>query len=339
MIDRRQFTATLIAALLLVMIALAGFPGGRALSQIATPVPTPTVVVPQNGTLESARLIYYTPHSVYYAITYWSDGLRVTGFMGRPLTPGPHPAIIHNRGGYGEVGIQTGVEIVPLVEAGYVAVASQYRGNGGGEGREDFGGSDVHDVLNLIAFLKTQPYVDANRIGMMGGSRGGMMTYIALKLDSVNNRHDIKAAVTVGGISDLFQWDQEVGVLYQFDSVLWMPLVGATPEQAPEQFKARSAVYWPQLINAPLLMLHGANDEAVSPQQTLQLAALMQQQGKTAEYIIYPNGDHPLTSYQGGMPDALAWFGAYLGGDGVDRSYAAHVADIIFVQNWFAAQQ
>jgi dipeptidyl aminopeptidase/acylaminoacyl peptidase len=326
------------AGLMLALALMAALPGGMARSQVATPVPTPTPPAPTDGTLYSIRLIHYTPRSAYYAIMYWSDGLRVAGFLGRPLGPGPYPAIIHNRGGYGEVGLQTGVEIVPLVEAGYVAVASQYRGNGGGEGREDFGGNDVHDVTNLIPLLKSLPYVDPNRIGMMGGSRGGMMTYIALKLDTLSGRHDIKAAVTVGGISDLFSWNNEAGQLYQFDSVLWRPLVGATPAEAPQLFQDRSAVYWPELINAPILLLHGAADQTVSVNETLTLADRLQKAGKTVDYIIYPGGDHPLTNYQGGYPDALAWFGQYLGGDGVDRSYATHAADISAVEAWFVAQ-
>jgi dipeptidyl aminopeptidase/acylaminoacyl peptidase len=236
------------------------------------------------------------------------------------------------------VGLQTAIEIIPLVEAGYVTAASQYRGNGGSEGHEDFGGNDVHDVLNLITLLKSLSYVDPNRIGMMGGSRGGMMTYIALKLETLAGRSDIKAAVTVGGISDLFRWDQEAGAKYQFDSVLWRPLIGATPAEAPDKFIERSAVYWPDMINAPLLLLHGDADQSVSVAHTLTLADLLRRAGKTVEFVIYPGGDHPLTNYLGGYPDALAWFDMFLGGDGVDRTYASHANEISSVQVWFQAQ-
>lgn len=78
------------------------------------------------GAIESMTLITSTENSEYYTLTYWSDGLRVTGFFGRPKDEGLHPAIIYNRGGYREFGALEGWEIVPFVEAGYVAVASQY---------------------------------------------------------------------------------------------------------------------------------------------------------------------------------------------------------------------
>lgn len=324
------------------VILLAGVLSAPARAQQATPIPTLTPLAlstpdhPPDGTIERLTLLHVTPRSAYYALTYWSDGLRVTGFLGRPTSSGPHPAIIHNRGGYDGVGALTGIEIVPWVEAGYVAVASQYRGNAGGEGHEDFGGQDVHDVLALISLLQSLPYVDDERIGMFGGSRGGMMTYLALKEQALAGRDDIKAAVTVGGISDLFAWDRERrGTLA---AELWRPLVGATPAEAPALFEARSAVYWAELIRVPLLLLHGEADREVSLQQTRALAERLQQTGAVVEVIFIPNGDHALSRDHNGYPQALAWFGRYLGGDGVDRTFAAHEQEISAVSTWFLAQ-
>ena len=59
-------------------------------------------------------------------------------------------------------------------------IGSQYRGNMGGEGKEEFGGSDVNDVLNLVPALSHVEKADTTRMGMYGWSRGGMMTYLAL---------------------------------------------------------------------------------------------------------------------------------------------------------------
>lgn len=334
-----------LALLALVSLTLGAAP---SLGMRATPVPTPTLngtptplprpvlTPPADGAIESMSLIYSTGHSDYYALTYWSDGLRVTGYLGYPVTPGPHPAIVHNRGGYDERGALTGAELVPYVEAGYVAAASQYRGNGGGEGHEDFGGEDVHDVTNLILLLQSLPNVDPDRIGMFGGSRGGMMTYLALKADALAGTPRIKVAVTVGGIGDLFAWDQERGGTLA--SELWMPLVGATPAQRPDLFQARSAVYWPELIETPILLLHGAADQEVSVQQTYALGDALLNAGRAVEIVIYPGGDHPLSQADGGYPDALAWFDSYLSDDGVNRSFMAHEADIRAGWAGFAAR-
>jgi dipeptidyl aminopeptidase/acylaminoacyl peptidase len=57
-----------------------------------------------------------------------------------------------------------------------VILASQYRGNNGGEGHEELGGSDLDDVSNLLETAKSRPYADTTNVFMCGVSRGGMMT-------------------------------------------------------------------------------------------------------------------------------------------------------------------
>jgi dipeptidyl aminopeptidase/acylaminoacyl peptidase len=78
--------------------------------------------------------------------------------------------------------------------------ASQYRGNAGGEGVEQFGGDDVNDVLSVILLLEQPPRVDPERIGLYGWSRGGMMTYLAL-----TRTPRIRAAVIGAGLADAFR--------------------------------------------------------------------------------------------------------------------------------------
>ena len=266
-----------------------------------------------NGTIESKTLIISTEYSEYYSITYWSDGLRITGFFGRPKAEGVYPAVIYNRGGYGEIGALEGWEIVPFVETNYVAVASQYRGNAGSEGRDEFGGSDINDVINLVSLLEQLPYVDPERIGMMGHSRGGMMTYLALKHDTIFNRYNIKAAATVGGVSDLF-------MCYHSHPVFYESLFGGGPLVLPDEYKTRSATYWPELINVPLLIQHGEADNRVSIQQSSRLAELLEKAGNSVVFIIYEGDDHELTAHDGGLPEALRWFPRYLGKPGEDHT-------------------
>lgn len=285
-----------------------------------------------DGAIESMRLVYTSPNAEYYRITYWSDGLRINGFLGWPKSDGPHPAVIYNRGGAWDGGMLIGLEIVPLVEAGYVAAASQYRGCGGSEGLDTFGWDDVHDVLNLIPLLQALPKVDPWRIGMMGGSRGGMMTYLALKEETLRGEHWIRAAVTVGGIADLFLWaDENIDQA----SEIYMAVIGSMPSQNPEPYIHRSAVRWPELINAPLLLLHGESDTTVPPEQGYRLQEALRNAGKDVTLIVYPGDDHPLTGQLGGYPEALRFFERYLGGDGVNRQYDTYRDAIHETSAWF----
>jgi dipeptidyl aminopeptidase/acylaminoacyl peptidase len=320
-----------IGLILLIVCALLIIGQGAAplYGSSATAVPTPTLNARVDGTIDSLTLLHDTPNSVYYELSYWSDGLRITGYLGYPKTRGPHPAVVYNRGGNRDTGALSGIEIVPLVEAGYVAAASNYRGSAGGEGQEEFGGADVDDVINLVILLQQLPNVDPDRIGMVGGSRGGMMTYIALKRDAAGI---IRAAATVGGISDLFAWAQQRPDVV---ASVYVPLIGVSPSANPQPYEDRSAIYWPDQIRVPLLLLYGDADHEVSPQQSITLAADLAAAGQPVQILAYPGGDHSLSNYQGGYPAVLDWFALYLGGDGVDRSYRTHEQAISDVGTWF----
>lgn len=263
-----------------------------------------------DGAVESCRLIWETPQSEYFAITYWSDGLRVKGFLGLPKRGSSLPAVIYNRGGNRELGTLKGKEIVPFVEYGCVTVASQYRGNAGGEGREEFGGADINDVLNLIPLLQKLPHVDRDRIGMVGISRGGMMAYQVLKWQTLRGSTIIKAAATIGGITDVADYVQTRPDIRPVCETL----IGSSPEQDPEAYRVRSAVHWPELITAPLLLQHGGADWRVQAYQARRLSDLLTRAGKTVQLLIYPDDDHEISGHGGGIADALAWLQRYIGG-------------------------
>ena len=59
---------------------------------------------------------------------------------------------------------------------GFVVIASQYRGNDGGQGKEELGGADLNDVMSLFALAQSLGYIDMRNIFMYGVSRGGMTT-------------------------------------------------------------------------------------------------------------------------------------------------------------------
>ena len=100
-------------------------------------------------------------------IRYMSDGLKVTGFIYKPkdVTGKRLPAVIWNRGGVGEDTIISVENFPDLYEMhryaseGFVVLASQYRGYDGGEGKDEVGGADLDDVLNLIPLARALGYV------------------------------------------------------------------------------------------------------------------------------------------------------------------------------------
>jgi len=199
-------------------------------------------------------------------ITYGSDGLRVTGFIVEPSTPGRHRAVIFNRGGtqaFGAIRTADLVEFAGWALDGYVVVASQYRGIDGGEGREEWGGADVHDVLNLAALARSLPSVDSEALYMYDVSRGGMMTYRALAAGL-----RVRAAATVGAPADL-----EAGLTHRPEmEEVYRDLMPGYATRKAEHLRARSAVHWAESIQTPLLVLHDGADWRVWPGESLVLA-------------------------------------------------------------------
>jgi len=115
---------------------------------------------------------------------YLSDGLRVVGLIVKPKKEGKYPVVIYNRGGHmegGKIDVKELLGLSMFARQEYVVIASQYRGNDGGEGKEEYGGADINDVLNLIPLAKSLPFTDGDRIVMYGASWGGLMTYLAIK--------------------------------------------------------------------------------------------------------------------------------------------------------------
>jgi dipeptidyl aminopeptidase/acylaminoacyl peptidase len=244
-------------------------------------------------------------------ITYSSDGLPVRGLLIKPKAPGTRkwPAIIFNRGGNGDLGRITDngepcggmantscldvADLLLLAKAGFVVIASDYRYQGATAKRDEWGGVEVDDVLNLAPALKSLDYVDSGRLFMLGLSRGGAMTYLAIKRGI-----PVKAAAVIGGVTDVKAWVEarpEMGLVKGNDFIDGFANIWPDYEHhADEQYRVRSAVYWADQINVPVLILHSRTDRLVPVIQALRMAEALQEKGKVYALRIYEHDGHPL---------------------------------------------
>ena len=95
-------------------------------------------------------------------------------------------------------------DLYQFAKAGFVVIASDYRYQGPTVKRDQWGGVEVDDVLNLVPALKSLDFVDSDRLYMLGLSRGGTMAYLAIKRGI-----PIKAAAVIGGVTDVKAWVDE----------------------------------------------------------------------------------------------------------------------------------
>ena len=265
--------------------------------------PETSILKPEFSFLENIKM-----EEIYYM----SDGLRVKAFMAYPKGSEKLPAIIYNHGGNREFSKIYPFNVVDLLARmaswGYVAIASQYRGTDGGDGQEEFGGSDVNDVLNLIPLLENMPQADAGKIGMFGKSRGGMMTYLSLM-----KTNKIKAAAVIGGVADLQMMDDERGG--EMEKTVYSQLIPNYWMNKDSVLKERSAITRVHEISktCPILIMHGTSDWRVPPMEAINMASAFQQEKIPYRLVMIEGADHGLTEFKEETDLMLKeWFGRFL---------------------------
>lgn len=240
-------------------------------------------------------------------IRYLADGLQVVGFVAKPLAEEGRrfPVLIYNRGGYRKFSLlneQALKRIAGYAARGYVVLATQYRGNDGGEGQDEYGGADVKDVLALTWLAESLPEADAERMVLFGHSRGGMMAYLALK-----HGLKVKAAAVTSAPADLARRPLPHAI-----ELLYAGLFG-DPLENPAPYRERSALCWPEKLRVPLLLQVGGEDKRVDPEESALLAEKLRRLGYEHKFILHPHGDHHLEKVEVERDrEIFAWFAQFL---------------------------
>lgn len=244
-------------------------------------MPEGTVV--EGTVLERERLADPEPGVQLWKFTYLSQGLRVKGYWAAPESQEPLPPLVYCRGGIRSVGMVRIPRIVTLARRGYSVFAPFYRGNDGGEGREDFGGEDRYDLYNAIRLVSGLPQTRKDMpVMLIGFSRGALMALLAAK-----ECEGIGPVVVWGGVSDLLLTYEE-----RVDLRRMLKRVVGHPRKDEEQYKQRSPVCWAESIGSPVLIVHGSEDEHVGVEHAHRLAAALEAAGKPYAMHVYQGRGH-----------------------------------------------
>lgn len=228
-------------------------------------------------------------------ITYLSDGFKISGYIAKPIISNKKfPCIIYCRGGNRDFGALSSFEqfyLQRMANWGYIVIASQYRGGPDSEGKDEFGGNDINDVMNLLPVLSQIKNADTSKIGIHGWSRGGMMTYLALKK---TNR--FKAAVVGAGAADLYS---TLKLRKDFEAAVFAECIPDYYKNKDVELKKRSVVYWADSLckTTPILLMQGSSDWRVSPEENLDLVGKLYKAKHPLKFIFYAGGDHGLREY------------------------------------------
>jgi dipeptidyl aminopeptidase/acylaminoacyl peptidase len=217
------------------------------------------------------------------------DGYPVHGWVTTPPGPGPHPVLLMIHGGpFSQYGWTLFDETQTYVSAGYAVVQCNPRGSSGYGAehgrmiRDGWGGLDADDVLAFLDAALEDPALDAERVGVMGGSYGGYLTALLIgrtgRFAGAVVERAFTDPVSFGGSSDI-GW-------YFPDHYLGTD---------PERVAAQSALTNAPAIITPTLVIHSEEDWRTPVEQGARLYVELKRRGVPSELLLFPGEGHELS--------------------------------------------
>jgi dipeptidyl aminopeptidase/acylaminoacyl peptidase len=223
------------------------------------------------------------------------DGTKLQGWMMPPaeITLDKVPLILQIHGGpHSAYTNMYSYEMQSLTAQGYAVLFLNPRGSVGyGQSvtqacRGDFGNGDYRDIMTGLAHaLNTYPFIDASRLGIAGGSYGGLMTNWI-----IGQTNKFKAAVSQRCISNWvsFYNTSDIGISYTEG------IVGGNIWENADRLWQRSPIAHVQDVETPLLLIHGEADLRCPVSQADELYTALKRWDKTTKLIRYPASNHTL---------------------------------------------
>jgi dipeptidyl aminopeptidase/acylaminoacyl peptidase len=168
-----------------------------------------------------------------------------------------------------------------MASRGYVAAAVSQPGYGQSDGPPDFCGPYTQAaVLGVLDFLRQRPVVRPQHVALCGYGRGAIVASMVATQDP-----QLAAVVLGAGAYDFFRWYPTP-----------VPGINANIEReagtSAEAFRARSAIVHVERMKAPILILHGAQDERVPVRQAEAFAETLQAKGMAVTVKMFPHAKH-----------------------------------------------
>ena len=296
-----------------VAIAWARFDAPSAVYVAPPGSPAKIVVPPQMAGLSSDGL----PED---ELVSWKsfDGRTIPGFLLRPrgAAKGPRPTVVQVHGGpEGQARPLWNPLTVALVAAGFNVLQPNVRGSSG-YGRAYLSLDDVRlrmdsvkDLDAAAAWLAESGVAPAARIGVIGGSYGGFMTLAAITFCA---QRKWAAAVDIVGIASF-------KTFFARTAPWRRPLRAAEygdPEKDADFLESISPLNFIDRIEAPLMVIHGANDPRVPVEEAEQIVSTLRSRGREVDYLRYEDEGHGLakaTNRADAWPRVVRFFKKHMG--------------------------
>ena len=233
-----------------------------------------------------------------YAVTYGVDVATVSGELLVPTGEGPFPALVLNHG-YIDPAIYTlgrgmSREQEWFASNGFVVLHVDYRGHAGSDPVRDLDRESrlayTRDAVAAVGALRREPYVDDERLGMVGRSMGGAVTYNALVArPGLVDAAVVFAPVSSDFVDNLRRWtipERPDAAQVLFDRL------GGTPRERPGPYRALSARTYFDRVEAPVLIHHGTADDTCPLFWSRETHRLLKNAGVDSTLAVYDGEQH-----------------------------------------------
>lgn len=214
------------------------------------------------------------------------------------------PAVMLPHGGpraYDQIGFEWLAQA--LANEGYLIIQPQFRGSAGfgykhyEAGHGEWGGKMQDDLTDVLDFLVGKGYVNKDKVCIVGASYGG---YAAL-IGGALTPKQYQCVVSINGISNLIDFiNDDKAEFGRYSSVLsyWEQFI--TKDGLNEAaLKPISPYYLAENFVAPVLLIHGVNDQRVKRDQSEMMAASLQKAKKPVQLVKLADENHYLETNAG----------------------------------------
>jgi dipeptidyl aminopeptidase/acylaminoacyl peptidase len=228
------------------------------------------------------------------------DGMTIPNILWKPhqataTTRAPALVLVHGGPGGQTASGYSGM-VQYYVNHGYVVLGINNRGSSG-YGKKFFAADDkkhgkepLWDCVDAKKYLASLPYVDPNRIGIMGGSYGGYMVLAALAFEP--DVFDL--GVDIFGVSNWLRTLSGIPAWWEAQRKALYAELG-DPVADEKMLYEVSPVFHAARIKKPLIVLQGANDPRVIKAESDDIVAAVKKNGVPVEYIVFSDEGHGFT--------------------------------------------
>lgn len=224
------------------------------------------------------------------------DGKRIQGWLLKPPGFDPaqrYPLILYIHGGpHAMYGVSFFHEFQVLANAGFLVLITNPRGSTGyGEAFANivqfrYPGDDYHDLMAALDLVAKRPYVDTQRLGIGGGSGGGVLTSW-----SIAQTDRFSAALVERPVVNFASH----AMVADLNGVFAQRWFHDYPWRSPQEYFDRSPVNFVEKVKTPVLVIQSEQDFRTPIDQGLAYYNALRILGKPAKLVLFPTSSHGLS--------------------------------------------